>query len=102
MPLEERSKHFEVSKIFQQKREETQKRITTEEGKMLRMNRSIQSEGAFGEVKADMDFRRFLCRGKQNILAESILVGLAHNVNKLHNKIQGGRCGSYLYPLKTA
>jgi transposase len=102
VPLEERSKHFEVSKTFQQKREETQKRITTEEGKILRMNRSIQSEGAFGEVKADMDFRRFLCRGKQNILAESILLGLAHNVNKLHNKIQGGRCGSYLHPLKTA
>ena len=102
LPLEERSKHFEVSKIFQQKREEAQMRITAEEGKMLRMNRSIQSEGAFGEVKADMDFRRFLCRGKQNILAESILLGLAHNVNKLHNKIQGNRCRSYLHPLKIA
>ena len=102
LPLEERSKHFEVSKIFQQKREEAQMRITTEEGEMLRMNRSIQSEGAFGEVKADMDFRRFLCRGKQNILAESILLGLAHNVNKLHNKIQGNRCRSYLHPLKIA
>lgn len=102
LPLEERSKHFEVSKIFQQKREETQKRITMEEGKILRMNRSIQSEGAFGEVKENMDFRRFLCRGKQKVLAESILLGLAHNVNKLHNKIQGGRCGSYLHPLKIA
>lgn len=102
LPLEERSKNFEVSKIFQQKREETQKRITTQDGKMLRMNRSIQAEGAFAEVKANMDFRRFLCRGKQNILAESILLGLAHNVNKLHNKIQNSRCGSYLHPLKTA
>ena len=102
LPLEERSKNFEVSKIFQQKREETQQRITTEEGKMLRMNRSIQAEGAFGEVKANMDFRRFLCRGKQNVLAESILLGLAQNVNKLHNKIQNGRCGSYLHPLKVA
>jgi transposase len=102
LPLEERSKHFEVSKIFQQKRGETQKRITTEEGKLLRMNRSIQSEGVFGEVKADMEFRRFICRGKQNILAESILLGLAHNVNKLHNKIQGCRCKSYLHPLKIA
>ena len=69
---------------------------------MLRMNRSIQAEGAFAEVKANMDFRRFLCRGKQNILAESILLGLAHNVNRLHNKIQNGRCGSHLHPLKTA
>ncbi|MBP2658581.1 MAG: transposase [Firmicutes bacterium] len=102
LPLEERSKHFEVSKRFQQKREESLTRIKTQEGKLLRMNRSIQSEGAFGEVKEDMGFRRFLCRGQQNILAESILLGLAHNVNKLHNKIQNGRCGSYLHPLKTA
>jgi len=102
LPLEERSKHFEVSKIFQQKREEASNRIQTPKGKMLRMNRSIQSEGAFGEVKADMNFRRFLCRGTQNILAETILLGLAHNVNKLHNKIQCGRCGSYLHALKTA
>ena len=102
LPLEERNKNFEVSKVFQQKRKETQDRIALEEGKLLRMNRSIQAEGAFAEVKANMDFRRFLCRGKQNILAESILLGLAHNVNKLHNKIQGGRCESYLHPLKTA
>lgn len=102
LPLEERSKNFEVSKIFQQKREETQKLIATEEGKTLRMNRSIQAEGAFAQIKANMDFRRFLCRGKQNVLAESILLGLAYNVNKLHNKIQSGRCGSHLHPLKIA
>lgn len=66
------------------------------------MNRSIQSEGAFGKVKADMDFRRFICRGQQNVLAESILLGLAHNINKLHNKIQVDRCKSYLHALKTA
>lgn len=102
LALEKRSKNFEVSKIFQQKREETQKRITTQAGKILRMNRSIQAEGAFAEVKSNMDFRRFLCRGKQNVLAESILLGLAHNVNKLHSKIQNDRCTSYLHPLKTA
>lgn len=102
LPLEERSKHFEMSKLFQQKREESLERIKTEEGKLLRMNRSIQAEGAFGEIKADMEFRRFLCRGTKNILAEMILLGLAHNVNKLHNKVQCGRCGSYLHSLKTA
>lgn len=102
LPLEERSKHFEVSKIFQQKREESLNRIQTEKGIVLRINRSIQSEGAFGEVKADMDFRRFLCRGKKNVLAEIILLGIAHNVNKLHNKIQGGRCGSHLHSFDVA
>jgi len=31
--------------MFQQKREDSQKWITTEKGKMIRMNHSIQSEG---------------------------------------------------------
>lgn len=100
--LEERTKHLEISKKFQQKRDEDLARILSDEGTELRMNRSIQAEGAFGEIKQDMGFRRFLCRGKKNILAECILLGLAHNVNKLHNKIQSERCSSYLYSLKTA
>ena len=99
LPMKKRTKHFEVSKIFQEKRSEDLERITSEEGKLLRMNRSIQSEGAFGEVKADMSFRRFLCRGNKNVLAESMLLAFAHNVNKLHNKIQGNRCGMHLHPL---
>ncbi len=101
-PLEERTKHLEISKLFQQKREAALERILSDEGTELRMNRSIQSEGAFGEIKQDMGFRRFLCKGKKNILAECILLGLAHNVNKLHNKIQSERCSTYLHPLKTA
>jgi transposase len=101
-PLEERTKHLEISKLFQEKRERSLERIISDEGTELRMNRSIQSEGAFAEVKQDMGFRRFLCKGKKNILAECILLGISHNVNKLHNKIQNERCGSYIHPLKTA
>lgn len=47
-----------------QKKEATQ-RITTDEGIILRMNRSIQVEGAFGVIKQDFAFRRFLTRGKK-------------------------------------
>ena len=64
------------------------------------MNRSIQAEGSFAQLKQDMNFRRFMCRGKSNVLAESILLSLSINVNKLHNKIQSGRTGSHLFPLK--
>ena len=57
---------------------------------MLRMNRSIQAEGFFANIKADMSFRRYLCKGKKNVLAESMLLAMAHNINKLNNKIQNG------------
>lgn len=66
------------------------------------MNRSIQAEGSFADLKQDMGFRRFLCNGKQNVLAESILLALAHNINKLHNKIQLNRTGKHLFNLTKA
>ncbi len=85
-----------------QKRAEDLKRITTEYGTMLRMNRSIQAEGSFADVKEDMNFRRYLYRGKDNALAESILLAMGRNLNKLHCKIQSGRTEQHLFELKTA
>ncbi|NME83765.1 IS1182 family transposase [Clostridium sp. SM-530-WT-3G] len=98
-PLEDRSKKLEVSKKFNCQRKSDLQRITSEEGCILRMNRSIQAEGSFASIKQDMGFRRFLCSGTENILAESILLAFAHNINKLHNKIQSKRTGTYLFKL---
>ena len=99
-PLEERTKNLQVSKLFKEQRAADLERILTDEGCELRMNRSIQAEGSFGELKQDMGFRRFLCRGTQNVLAESILLAMAHNINKLHNKIQSEKIGRHLFKLK--
>ena len=101
-PLTERNKYLNVSKIMKEKRKETLERITTEYGTKLRMNRSIQAEGSFAVIKEDMGFRQYLYRGKENVLAQSILAAIAHNINKLHFKIQGGRTGQFLLDLKTA
>ena len=99
-PLEERNKVLYVSKKMMQYRKDDLERITSDEGCQLRMNRSIQVEGSFGDLKQDMSFRRFLCRGNPNVLAESILLAMAHNFNKLHRKIQGSRTGTHLFQLK--
>lgn len=47
-----------------------------------------------------MNFRRFLCRGKKNVLAKTTLLSMAYNINKLHNKIQTNRTGKHLFELK--
>jgi transposase len=101
-PLEERSKNLYVSKTFLRQREEMQKRIQSEEGILLRINRSIQVEGAFGVLKQDMGFRRFLLRGNSKVKTELLLLCMAYNLKKLHNKIQSGRCGEYLHIPKAA
>lgn len=99
-PMEERTKRFNVSKVMNQKRKEDLMRITSEYGTQLRMNRSIQVEGSFAETKEDMNFRRYLYRGKKNVLAQSILLAIGRNINKLHHKIQSERTGTYLFELK--
>ena len=43
-----------------------------------------------------------LSKGTSNVLAESILLAMARNINKLHNKIQKNRTGTHLFPLKSA
>ena len=77
-------------------------RIISDEGVLYRMNRSIQAEGSFGDIKQDMQFRRYLSKGSANVLAESTLLAIARNINKLHNKIQNGKTGTHLFPLKSA
>ena len=102
MPLEERAKRMEVSRTFERQRKESLERITTEEGCMLRVNRSIQAEGVFAEVKEDRGFKRYQCRGHENVLAETILILMAQNLARLDRRIQSGRTGIHLYPLKAA
>ena len=69
-PLEERAKRLNVSKYFLAQREAMEQKISTEEGILLRVNRSIQSEGVFAMIKEDMNFRRFLTRGNSNVAVE--------------------------------
>ncbi len=101
-PLEERTKTLQVAKTFLKYREEDFERIRSEEGTLFRTNRSIQVEGSFGDIKQDMQFRRYLSKGNSNVLAESILLAMARNLKKLHNKIQKGNTGMHLFPLKSA
>ena len=61
------------------------------------MNRSIQSEGAFGVVKQDYGFRQFLLRGSKKVFTEILIVAMAYDVNKLHAKIQQNRTGTQLF-----
>jgi transposase len=96
------NRRMQVSKRFVEKRQVSYENITTEEGILLRVNRSIQVEGAFGVLKNDYNFNRFLTRGKTSVKTEFILLCFGYNVNKLHAKIQQERIGKPLHPLKTA
>jgi transposase len=91
------NRKMQLSKTFLRQREESKARISSEKGILLRVNRSIQVEGAFGVLKQNMGFRQFLLRGNKKVKTELILMALGYNVNKLHNKIQDNRTGSQLF-----
>jgi len=96
------NKRLQVSKKFLEMRTESYENITSEKGILYRMNRSIQVEGAFGVMKSDYEFQRFLLRGKTKVKLEILLLCFGYNINKLHAKIQNERTEKHLFPLKTA
>ena len=99
-PLEERSKRLEVSRYFSAQRQAMEQKISTEEGKTLRMNRSIQAEGVFAYTKTDLQFRRFMLRGTEKVGAEWSLLAMAYNILRIHHKAQNERLGTHLLAMK--
>ena len=49
----------------------------------IRVNRSIQAEGSFGELKQNMGYIRFRRRGMRKVSAEIMLMCLGINIRKL-------------------
>ena len=92
-----KKKQLYVSKILIEKRAVSLKNITSKEGIRYRMNRSIQVEGAFGVIKNNYGFKRFLSKGAKNINIDILFLCLGYNINKLHSKIMNNRLGVSLF-----
>ena len=64
------------------------------------MNRSIQVEGAFGVIKQDTGFRRFLTRGKAKTETQFFLVAFAFDIQKLCSRIENDRLHQHYFRKK--
>lgn len=96
------NKVIELSPGFAKYREESLRNIVSEEGTKLRVNRSIQVEGAFGVIKQDYGFRKFMLRGSGLVKTEFLILSFGYNINKLHSKTRNKRNGVFLHELKIA
>jgi len=90
-------KEIEVNPELIAYREKSLANITSEYGSQLRVNRSIQVEGAFGVIKQDHHFRRFLCCGKEKVSSELFLLGVGYNIRKHFRKLMDGRLHVHLF-----
>lgn len=93
---------IQVNNVILEHRSKVLEALTSEEGTLLRMNRSIQVEGVFGVLKEDYGFRRFLTRGKKNIETQFFLLAFALNIEKLCNRTKKGRIGLDLFALNAS
>lgn len=97
---EDKPKEIRVSTELLRLSKQSQDNITTQQGTLLRVNRSIQVEGAFGVLKNDRKFKRFLMRGRTNISTELYLLCLAFDLKKLWAKCNAERLQTHLFPLQ--
>ncbi len=95
-------KTIQVNDVISKYRPIALNNITSEEGALLRVNRSIQVEGVFGVLKEDYGFRRFITRGKRNIETQFFLLAFAMNIEKLCNRAKKGRIGLDLFELNAS
>ena len=91
-----------MKETFWEKRAQSLENITSERGIQLRMNRSIQVEGAFGLIKNDFGFRRFLTTGKKNVQIELLFLALGFNLKKRWMKQQKRRLETHYSEKKVA
>lgn len=96
------NREIAVSQNFIRHRKQSLQNITSPEGILLRINRSIQVEGTFGVLKQDYGFTRFLTRGKLKTETQFFLLAMAFNVQKLCNRKKSGRFGKSLFEKKIA
>lgn len=78
----------------------TTKNLKSDDGMILRVNRSIRAEGTFCVLKQNMGFKRFFSRGVKNVTIEFYLLSFAYNIQKLHQKNQNNELVHHLHELK--
>jgi len=64
-------------------KEQARVNLLSQRGEALRKKRGVEVESVFGQIKQNMQFRRFSLRGMENVELEWGLISLGHNFKKL-------------------
>lgn len=80
----EKNKIMKINKLWEELQEESHANIESEKGILNRQIRSIQTEGHFGDIKENENFRRFHYRSSDKVYREFLLFAIGRNINKYH------------------
>ena len=78
----ERNKVMKINEQWEELREKSHANIQSERGILKRQIRSIQTEGHFGDIKENENFRRFNYRSADKVYKEFMLYAIGRNINK--------------------
>lgn len=87
---------IEVNHRLKEYKRKAAERLTSEEGLRHRGRRCIEPEAVFGQMKANMNYKRFRHMGKDKVTMDFTFFAIAFNVKKMAQKIaksteNGGR-----------
>ncbi len=83
----DRNKVMKVNERWERLKEESNANVQSETGILKRQTRSIQTEGHFGDIKENEDFRRFNYRSAEKVYKEFMLYAIGRNIMKYHRFI---------------
>ena len=80
----DKNKVMKINKQWEELKAASQANIESERGILNRQIRSIQTEGHFGDIKENENFRRFNHRSSVKVYKEFMLYAIGRNLNKYH------------------
>ena len=86
----DKNKVMKINEQWEELKASSHANIESEKGILNRQIRSIQTEGHFGDIKENENFRRFNHRSTEKVYKEFMLYAIGRNINKYHRFLQQG------------
>jgi transposase len=76
-------------------KQKAQELLNSKKGIEMRKQRGVEVEGTFGDIKYNMQHRRFSLRGKKKVYVEYGLLAIGHNLRKVYCQESGCWADTY-------
>ena len=77
------NRRIRVNLTLNQYRDQARSNLLSDQGRKLSIQRNVDVESVFGQLKHNWGFRRFLLKGLEKVNIEWGILSIAHNIAKL-------------------
>ncbi len=92
---------YELIPDYELLKEQARNNLLSPKGIEIRINRSIQVEGTFGQLKQNMQYIRIRRRGKEKVSCEIMLMCLGRNIRKFFSLLNSDKIKSTFWEKPT-